>query len=45
MLIYSLKMVYEDMVKRKDVEGINNLKYALAFTGADGLSVNPEEVD
>ena len=31
------------MVKRKDFDGIEQLKYALAFTGADGIILSPEE--
>ena len=44
LLIFGLKQVYEDMVKRKDTEGIEDLKLTLAFTGADGIEINPEEL-
>ena len=31
------------MLKRKDYEAIEEMKYALAFTGPDGITINPEE--
>ena len=43
LLIFGLKQVYEDMLKRKDYKAIDEMKYALAFTGPDGLCINPEE--
>ena len=42
LMMYGLKMVYEDMLKRKDYAAIEQLKYALAFTSADGITLNPE---
>ena len=44
LIIASLKSLYEDSLKRKDFAGIEELKYALAFTGADGVTLNPEDL-
>lgn len=42
LLIHSIKCVYEDMLKRKDYAAIEELKNAIAFTSADGITLNPE---
>ena len=44
LLVFGLKQVYEDMLKRKDYAAIEELKYSLAFTGMDGMSLNPEDL-
>ena len=38
MLIYGMKGMYEDLMKKKDYKAIEELKHALAFTGPDGIS-------
>ena len=37
--------MYEDLLKKKDYKAIDELKHALAFTGADGINYLPEMGD
>ena len=38
MLIYGIKGMYEDLLKKKDYKAIEEMKNALAFTGPDGIN-------
>lgn len=44
-MIYAIKLMYEDLLKKKDFVAIEELKYALAFTGADGLVANENDLN
>ena len=45
MLIYGMKGMYEDLLKKKDYKAIEDMKHALAFTGPDGINPLADQND